>query len=315
MAMNDQKKPRLIHHIESALARVIGSMAGSEFTIVATAGAGTEEESARRENTEAEIPFAAEDAIIWQQSFSIQPFPMQPFPPLDKPCLWIGAGRSLWEHLGRTTLEAAGIVDVTEEDCRSTWQEIINQTVASIAAGMSAEQGAEIAVSKGIEIAVEPQGAHWTLLSVADSEGRKWPLHAYWTQEFAAFGEPRPGDEEEAGRDLERDSGAEADQITKGALVSKTFDLLLDVALPVAVSFGKTSLEIREVLKLNTGSIVELDRLVTDPVEIVVNDCVIARGEVVVVDGNYGVRIQELASREERLRSGMANRANKGVRL
>ena len=85
-----------------------------------------------------------------------------------------------------------------------------------------------------------------------------------------------------------------------------TFDILLDVALPVSVSFGKTSLQIREVLKLNTGSIVELDRLVADPVEVIVNNRVIARGEVVVVDGNYGVRINQLASRDERLRSGMS---------
>ena len=81
--------------------------------------------------------------------------------------------------------------------------------------------------------------------------------------------------------------------------------------MPVSVSFGKSTLQIREVLKLNTGSIVELDRVVTDPVEVIVNDCVIARGEVVVVDGNYGVRINALASREDRLRTGMAVTARK----
>jgi flagellar motor switch protein FliN/FliY len=59
----------------------------------------------------------------------------------------------------------------------------------------------------------------------------------------------------------------------------------------------------RDVLKLSTGSIVELDRGVNEPVEVMVNRCLIARGEVVVVEGNYGVRIQEIASRQERLRS------------
>ncbi len=92
---------------------------------------------------------------------------------------------------------------------------------------------------------------------------------------------------------------------TRDTSFSKTFDLLLDVALPVSVSFGRTSLQIREVLKLNTGSIVELNRFVTEPVDVIVNDCVIARGEVVVVDGNYGVRITQLSSREDRLRTGM----------
>jgi flagellar motor switch protein FliN len=102
--------------------------------------------------------------------------------------------------------------------------------------------------------------------------------------------------------------------VAKDSGASKTFDLLLDVALPIVVSFGRTSLQIREVLKLNTGSI-ELDRFVTDPVEVIVNECVIARGEVVVVDGNYGVRINQLASREDRLRTGIAETTHKGGRV
>ena len=87
------------------------------------------------------------------------------------------------------------------------------------------------------------------------------------------------------------------------ALNSRTIGLLLDVDLPVSISFGKTRLPMKEVLKLTTGSIVELDRDVNDPVEVLVNQRLIARGEVVVVEGNYGVKIQEIASRNERLRS------------
>ncbi len=84
---------------------------------------------------------------------------------------------------------------------------------------------------------------------------------------------------------------------------SKTLDLLLEVELSIGVSFGRTQMRLKEALKLTTGSIVELNRSVTEPVEIIVNNCVIARGEVVVVDGNYGVRILEIISREERLRT------------
>ena len=80
-------------------------------------------------------------------------------------------------------------------------------------------------------------------------------------------------------------------------------ELLLDVDLPVSISFGKAELPMRDVLKLTTGSIVELNRGITDPVEVLINHCLIARGEVVVVDGNYGVRIQEIVSRQDRLRS------------
>jgi flagellar motor switch protein FliN len=67
------------------------------------------------------------------------------------------------------------------------------------------------------------------------------------------------------------------------------------------VSFGRTRVRIQEILKLITGSIIELDRSIAEPVEVIVNNCVVARGEVVVVDGNYGVRINEVMSRRERL--------------
>jgi flagellar motor switch protein FliN/FliY len=84
---------------------------------------------------------------------------------------------------------------------------------------------------------------------------------------------------------------------------SKTFDLLMDVELPVSVSFGRAQVALKDVLKLTTGSIVELNRSIAEPVEVIVNNCVIARGEVVVVEGNFGVRIQQVISRQERLRT------------
>lgn len=82
---------------------------------------------------------------------------------------------------------------------------------------------------------------------------------------------------------------------------SGTLDLLLDLELPVSISFGKAQVPFGQVLKWSTGSIVELESAVNEPVEVVVNQCVIARGEVVVVDGNYGVKIQHVVSRDQRL--------------
>jgi flagellar motor switch protein FliN/FliY len=73
--------------------------------------------------------------------------------------------------------------------------------------------------------------------------------------------------------------------------------------MPVSVSFGRAQLPLKDVLRLTSGSIVELNRSVTEPVEVIVNNCVIARGEVVVVEGNYGVRVREIISRSERLRT------------
>lgn len=88
---------------------------------------------------------------------------------------------------------------------------------------------------------------------------------------------------------------------------SGTLDLLLDVELPVSISFGKTQMPLQQVLRWTTGSIVELESAVNEPVEVVVNNCVIARGEVVVVDGNYGVKVQQIISRAQRLQTTNAS--------
>ncbi|HXU21154.1 MAG TPA: flagellar motor switch protein FliN, partial [Verrucomicrobiae bacterium] len=69
------------------------------------------------------------------------------------------------------------------------------------------------------------------------------------------------------------------------------------------VSFGRAQLPLKDVIKLTTGSIIELNRSVSEPVEIIVNNCLIARGEVVVIEGNFGVRIHEIVNRQERLRA------------
>lgn len=80
-------------------------------------------------------------------------------------------------------------------------------------------------------------------------------------------------------------------------------DLLLGVSLRVAVELGRTRMEIKEVLQLGPGSVVELDKQAGEPVDILVNDRVIARGEVVVVDDRFGVRITEVLSPADRVTS------------
>jgi flagellar motor switch protein FliN len=80
-------------------------------------------------------------------------------------------------------------------------------------------------------------------------------------------------------------------------------DLILDVELEVAVSFGETEMSLRDILKLGVGSVIELDKAVNDPVAILVNQKPIACGEVVMVDGNYGVKVLEVESTADRIRS------------
>ena len=76
--------------------------------------------------------------------------------------------------------------------------------------------------------------------------------------------------------------------------VSHAAPLLLGVKLPIRVLLGRTQLCLRDVAQLGSGSVVELDCSPNDPVEVIVNDKIIAHGEVVVVGGNYGVRITRI---------------------
>jgi flagellar motor switch protein FliN/FliY len=70
--------------------------------------------------------------------------------------------------------------------------------------------------------------------------------------------------------------------------------LVLDVELNVTLRFGQRQLALREVLELTSGSVIELDRQVEEPVELLLEGKVIARGEAVVIDGNYGLRVTEV---------------------
>ncbi|MCK9997096.1 MAG: flagellar motor switch protein FliN [Candidatus Krumholzibacteria bacterium] len=79
-------------------------------------------------------------------------------------------------------------------------------------------------------------------------------------------------------------------------------DLLLDVNLQVTVELGRAGLKFREVLNLAPGSVVELDRQTSEPVDILVNGSLLATGEVVVVDDHFAVRITKLLNRVERLK-------------
>lgn len=83
----------------------------------------------------------------------------------------------------------------------------------------------------------------------------------------------------------------------------KNIDLILDVPLNISVVLGRTKKSIREILELGTGSLIELEKLAEEPVEILVNGKQIAYGEVVVVDENFGVRITSIISNTERIKT------------
>jgi len=80
-------------------------------------------------------------------------------------------------------------------------------------------------------------------------------------------------------------------------------DMLLDLSLPVSIELGKTSMMIKDILELERGSIIEFDKMASEPVDILINGKKMAEGEVVVIDKHFGIRITSLTEPTERLRT------------
>ncbi|MEZ5529446.1 MAG: flagellar motor switch protein FliN [Porticoccaceae bacterium] len=79
-------------------------------------------------------------------------------------------------------------------------------------------------------------------------------------------------------------------------------DALMDVQVNLSVEIGRSKLAIKDLIQLSPGSVVELDRMVDEPLDLMVNGTLIARGEVVVVDGQFGLRLIDVVSPAERLK-------------
>jgi flagellar motor switch protein FliN len=87
------------------------------------------------------------------------------------------------------------------------------------------------------------------------------------------------------------------------AKLDDRIDVILDIDLPLVVRFGRTELPLKTLTRLGPGSVIDLGRSPDDPVEVLVSNRVVARGEVVIVSGSYGIRILDVVSQRERVRS------------
>jgi flagellar motor switch protein FliN/FliY len=261
---------RLIEAWADGLAQAFESMAGERPEVRWEAASGPDA--------------AAEgDEILWWE---------QPFTGAGDAAVWVAAARPAWHAAGEAILKGAGLESAEAEEVRSAWVETLGQSLGALARAFGAMLGHEVACEGGGE---KPAGApnlefvraHVTFPAAG------FDLRLGLNQEFLeqAASEPAPAAEPE--------TAAAADSSAR----SKTLDLLMEIDLPISISFGRIQLPMRDVLKLTTGSIVELDRDASEPVDVLVNRSLIARGEVVVVEGNYAVRIQHIVSRQDRLRT------------
>ena len=222
----------------------------------------------------------------------------------SKTILWLGLGEAHWNDIGKLALTAAGIDDASSEDCLGTWKEISSQALSSIASAFGKRIRKEVNCGAGKDVTALPgfEACLEFSISIGSSE---YMVRFGWNSDIHNFLCPPPAPNPESDTrgtppPAVASAGKSAPPVVEN---SRTLGLLLEVELPVSVSFGRAQLPLKDVLKLNSGSIVELNRAISEPVEIIVNNCVIARGEVVVVEGNYGVRIKQIISKEERLRT------------
>jgi len=93
---------------------------------------------------------------------------------------------------------------------------------------------------------------------------------------------------------LQDDSVAVGDEVN--------LDVILDIPVTIAMEIGRTTISIRNLLQLNQGSVVELDRLAGEPMDVLVNGTLVAHGEVVVVNEKFGIRLTDVISATERLK-------------
>jgi flagellar motor switch protein FliN/FliY len=269
---------QLVDGWSESLAQVFESMAGEKPVIQWQPAAGPPPPAD-----------GAENEILWWE---------QPFLLAAGMAVWVAAPRAAWEYAGALTLKAAGLETVDPGEARSTWLEILGQSLSAMGRSVGAIVGREVACGAGVERPPGAQVSDFAAITLQFAGSPPFPLTMAVSPEILELISAPAGKAAETGKPAE-----DANDPLPFAGNSRTMDLLLEIELPVSISFGKINLPMRDVLKLTTGSIVELDRDVNEPVEILVNRCLIARGEVVVVEGNYGVRIQKIASRQDRLRS------------
>jgi len=190
------------------------------------------------------------------------------------------------QFLGETADAAAEFRSEHQE----AWEEFFRQVAGHAASGLKPRFGD---VQLRVEAAAPPSwpaAASGWLTSAESAPCRLWvcgqlsaALHASLASQPAASA--APDNSQKAGEPVSAPVAA------SGA----NLDLLRDVELEVVLRFGECRMALREILELGAGSVVELDRGVEEPVDLLLDGKLIARGEVVVVEGNYGLRVREVA--------------------
>jgi len=191
-------------------------------------------------------------------------------------------------------------------DQKAGWGELLQEVANAAAGDLLAKTGKKCRVDKFEEIEGESKVSRafqlksgdrsWTIL-VRDEVRAPKPA-AKPAADAAAATEKAP-----AGASTPAAAAPAGAVLPAGAALSAGSELLLDVELEATLRFGSREMPLGELLDLGPGDVVQLDRNVSDPVDLIVGDKIVARGEVVLVNGNFGLRITEVAAPRKRLES------------
>ena len=139
-----------------------------------------------------------------------------------------------------------------------------------------------------------------------DSEGNPMDddMAALWGD---ALGEQGAGEKEFAQGEIAKDKNVEYKHVEMPNLTAEhggqlNLDIIMDVPITISMEVGRTQAPIRNLLQLNQGSVIELDRLAGEALDVMVNGCLIAHGEVVVVNEKFGIRLTDIISVDERVK-------------
>jgi flagellar motor switch protein FliN len=172
-------------------------------------------------------------------------------------------------------------------DQKAGWAEILKETCNAAAGELLAKSGTRCRVEKLEEVSGQSQVTRAFELRAGD---RAWTILVRQELRAPAAAVPVP-------KPAPPPANEPATKLSPG------LELLLDVELQASLRFGSREMPLGEILDLGPGDVVQLDRHVADPVDLIVGDKIVARGEVVLVNGNFGLRVTQVAAPEKRLES------------
>jgi flagellar motor switch protein FliN len=204
--------------------------------------------------------------------------------------------------LDRSVLETPLVGEGVDQ--KAGWKELLHEAATAAAAEHLARTGKKCQVVSFEETSEGSGVPHAFQLRSGE---RAWTVLVWDEMRLLdPESDPQPGRQRDmqitakaaAGAEVREPAGAPAPPA-----LSPGLDLLLDVELEASLRFGSREMPLGEILDLGPGDVVELDRHVADPVDLIVGDKIVARGEAVLVNGNFGLRVTEVAAPRRRLES------------